>query len=312
MAKNNDEILRWRNDEVQDFQEETHPSILTAKNEPLIIPYGYVVLVPYCPRSYFPVSPPSPPPVLQNAASGHLEHHSPPQQSAMTSIQEYPFQAFDHNGSSGELFPRAITRQEISLESRSCGSTFPLTSSNSFFVGNQDDTILAGWDDDTKHLSHKSVYASQAVDHIGTFSSPLLTYEFQLHHQRQQQGRGQKRERRKLTTPKSSKAIDQERSDISYVVPVENDILFGRGRGGRSHHGNLSYRQAVEATKGSYQHSENTREKQRIIQSLMDDFHSQGIRFLIHAPQDPSRWVVAGLKMTRRKVAQALREKGTG
>jgi len=113
--------------------------------------------------------------------------------------------------------------------------------------------------------------------------------------------------------PSSNKGPRKPRKTVPenkiFVQKSDLDVLFGRGGESNYHPGNKRYRLLVEENKPRYLSCDKS-QKTQVAQSVVDEIHGMGGRFL-DKDKDSGNWYVALNKVARTKVGQALRDRNT-
>ena len=88
-------------------------------------------------------------------------------------------------------------------------------------------------------------------------------------------------------------------------VPLENDVLLGRGLDAFNHEGNRRFRELCRTQAEAYGKQPNRRAKTVVAQFVLRTVEQRGGRFLA---RDKATWITVSYKKARDKVGHALRD----
>jgi hypothetical protein len=92
-----------------------------------------------------------------------------------------------------------------------------------------------------------------------------------------------------------------DKSNVSFVIPTEKDVLCGRGKAFFNHEGNKKFRQIIGNTIGTYLMAKRKSEKSKIVLAIAEEVMETGARFL-KRKETEKEWYEGGLDLARQKV----------
>jgi hypothetical protein len=110
---------------------------------------------------------------------------------------------------------------------------------------------------------------------------------------------------KKIPHPPPAQQLQLQIQHHPIIVPAQNDVLLGRGKGYYQHLGNIRFRTVIESRRDDYDASSSGGQKRDISNQIIDAIHGMGGRFL----KDDATfgWILADREVARQKVAHCFR-----
>jgi hypothetical protein len=110
---------------------------------------------------------------------------------------------------------------------------------------------------------------------------------------------------KKIPHPPPAQQLQLQIQHHPIIVPAQNDVLLGRGKGYYQHLGNIRFRTVIERRRDDYDASSSGGQKRDISNQIIDAIHGMGGRFL----KDDATfgWILADREVARQKVAHCFR-----